>query len=151
MKKFFLIVFIILLIGTIWKVFFTPCKLEKTKVHQIARPIVKAFANHIDKNGMPKSLDDVKGIKYTLVSCKGNQRVEGCYGSDDRRYFTLKKDEYSFWGYSHNEYIYSFSIVHNDTQCDYQIFLDKDKKGLSGMKNYSIPRCFITCPTLWRQ
>jgi len=138
---------IILVIGFVW--FFQPteCKLEKTKVHQFAIPIVKSIAKYIDKNGIPKSLDDV------LIPCKGNKRVNECYGSGDRRYFTLKKDAYSFFGNSYTADTYIFSIAHHNTKCEYKISLGKDKKILRGVKNFMIPRCWKSCGggvTWWR-
>jgi hypothetical protein len=148
MKK-IILTLIVLVIGFVWWNQSHKCVLESQKVHKVVWPIIKAFSDHIDQYGFPKTLDDVQGINYTLITCQGNKKIKGCYGYENRRYIEIEEDTYSFSGYPYGKSQYLFSVVHNNTLCDYYFSLDKDKKGLDPMKNYSLPRCRLLCGITW--
>ena len=39
------------------------------KVKEVALPLAKIVIKHIEKNGVPKSLKDIKGVPYKLKNC----------------------------------------------------------------------------------
>ena len=109
-----------------------------SSVGDVALPLAKVIVAHIEKEGAPGNLKDLKGIPYTLEDCNQTQYTEklrdeimiedreSCHFHKNDRAFTLKVvDAYNDIHTYHNVYI---SIEQYKTEYEYSIRYNKNSR-----------------------
>ncbi len=118
------------------------CKLEKDKTHKVAVPIVESLAKYAKEQGIPKSFKDIKDFPYKLEACSKHSNILECKVLKNG-YFFIKDSEYysidfAWIGLESDPKGFGLAIVHNTTDCAYEIYLNKKLE-----RNYLKPTCSL--------
>jgi hypothetical protein len=93
----------VILFAIVVSVRFLACGPDR-KVVRVAKPVAKIIADDIVKNGIPKSLKDIKGLPYVLEGCvykyQKNKVEEKCYFLTSKGKYNV----YMWFGESITEY-----------------------------------------------
>ena len=118
----------------------TNCKLEKDITHNTALPIVKSLARYAKVNGIPKSFKEVKDFPYKLEPCSKKPNILECKVLKDGYFFIKNGQYYSiklwFYPFENSPKGFGLIIIHNTTNCGYDIFRNKRVRN-----NYLQPAC----------
>jgi hypothetical protein len=111
-----------------------------SSVKDVALPLATVIVKHIEKNGVPDSLKDIKEIPYELKNCEKNTYKEdsrdGYFDIEDREKCNFNiKDKSYILKIEHdyddknifNRYVYIY-IEHHKTEYRYKIYYDKKIK-----------------------
>ncbi len=110
------------------------------KVKEVALPLATVIIKYIEKNGVPKSLQEVQEIPYQLKDCNITRHEESmrdyisiedrekCYFiTKDKKYKLRVEHSHSTNNYGRYRHIY-INIKQNKTEYMYQIYYDKKIK-----------------------